>query len=394
MQATQSRNYGLSEQDCQAYFPDLYKEIDRAVEYRNAVGKITLDELDVSWRADGVLRGMIHDNQLYIIDAHGVCDHNHRPRTMATLHAINRAVTASVEPLPDIEFTFVDHDTALLDDDDNHTTWAYSRLANQESLWLMPDFGFWAWPEYGMRSYSELQANLDETEEHLLDKAPQIVWRGGTKAGFGGHAREGLLKHSTGQSWSAVEMIDWANRTDVSHKLITMAEHCGYMFAAHTEGDTYSGRLKYLLNCHSVLLSHELHWIEHFHHLLDPGPGPGQNYVRVEPDFADLPEKMESLLLPSSREMIEAITDNARGTFRNRYLTPAAEACYWRALARGWARVQGFEPQVWEDGEQVQVDYRGGMLFKKKRRGVPFEAYVITEAVEWEVPAVGRSSCR
>ena len=38
-------------------------------------------------------------------------------------------------------------------------------------------------------------------------------------------------------------------------------------------------------------------------------------------------------------EEAKRIADNSVKTFRERYLTEAAEACYWRALIRGWAQV-------------------------------------------------------
>jgi hypothetical protein len=383
-------NYGLSESQCNAAFPDLFKEIERAVQYREKVGKMSVEELDVGWRGDGIVRAMIHKNRLYIIDAHGVWDHNHRPRSLATLNAINRAVTASSEPLPDIEFTFTDHDSALIEAKGNQTTWAYSRLAHQESLWLMPDFGFWGWPDVNLRSYSELQEILEEDEDDFLDKVPKLVWRG-AMAVAAHDVRAGLIEHSKNQLWSDVQTLDWSNKTDIDSKLLSMQDHCGYMFTAQTEGNTNSGRLKYLLNCHSILMSHDLRFIEHFHHLLRDS-GPVQNYVKLRRDFSDLPSKMESFLNPSSPAHSQVIADNALRTFRHRYLTPAAEACYWRALVRGWSSVQGFKPQVWEEME-VQDDWRGGKKSKKRIRGAPFESYAIMEEVEWEVPAKGRTVC-
>jgi len=385
------RNYGLTESKCEAAFPDLYKEVDRAVEYRGRVGNVTIEELNVGWRGDGIVRVMIHDNQLYIIDPHNVRDSNHRPRSIATLNALNRAITAANEPLPDVEFTLTDHDSALIDPDGNHTTLAYSRLAHQESLWLMPDFGFWAWPDVGLRSYTELQALLDEDEDEFLDKVPKLVWRGAMGVGTGHDARAGLVEHSKGQMWSDVQTLDWSNKTDIDNKLLSMEDHCGYMFTAQTEGNTYSGRLKYLLNCNNILLSHRLDWIEHFHHLLQSS-GTDQNYIKLKRDFRDLPKTMKSLLKPANLLEAEAIANNARRTFRERYLTPAAEACYWRALIRGWASVQGFIPQVWEEHE-VEDDWHGGKRLKKKMRGAPFESYAIMEQVQWSIPAKPRTIC-
>ncbi|TKA25049.1 hypothetical protein B0A50_06113 [Salinomyces thailandicus] len=384
------RNYGLTEEQCTVAFPELYKEVDRAVEHRQKVGKVTQEELDVGWRGDGIVRARIHDNQLYVIDAHGVWDPNHRPRSVATLHALDRAISASQELLPDIEFTLTDHDSALDSPTNNHTTWSYSRLAHQESLWLMPDFGFWGWPNVGLRSYTELQALLEADEEDFLDKLPKLVWRGALAVGSGHDARVGLIKHSKGQIWSDVQTLDWSNKTDIHSKLLTMEDHCRYMFTAQTEGNTYSGRLKYLLNCNSILMSHRLDWIEHFHHLLRP-TGPDQNYVKLKRDFSDLPKTMKSLLSPSKLEAAQRIVDNARETFRERYLTPAATACYWRALIRGWASVQDFVPEIWEFKEVE--DGVGGKKMRKGLRGVPFESYAIMEQVEWQLPAKPRKVC-
>lgn len=388
-----ARNFALTEHQCLIAFPELYKEVDRVVDYRRTkAGNVTLEELDVGWRGDGIVRAMIHDNQLYIIDAHGVWDHNHRPRSIATLHALNRAVMASQEKLPTIEFTLTDHDSALIQEDGNHTTWAYARLEKQESLWLMPDFGFWGWPDVGLRSYGELQANLDADEDTYIDKVPKLVWRGSMAVGSGHDAREGLLKHAAGQQWSDVQVLDWSNKTNIEEKLLTMEDHCQYMFTAQTEGNTYSGRLKYLLNCHSALLSHKLRWIEHYHHLLRSS-GPEQNFIELKRDFSDLPKTMKRLLKPMNMvEEAGRVAANAHRTFRDRYLTPAAEACYWRALIRGWASVQGYEPQVWVEGEAVE-DWRGGERSKRKMRGAPFESYVVMEQTEWAIPTKPRRVC-
>lgn len=389
-----ARNYGLNEEQCLSAFPLLYKEIDRAVTYRRKIGhNISLTDLEVGWRGDGIVRAMVRDKQLYIIDAHGVIDRNHRPRSIATLNSLNRAVTAFNGKLPDVELTLTDHDSALINPDGNHTTLAYSRLAKQETLWLMPDFGFWGWPSVGMNSYSELQSLLHEEEDDFVDKVPKLVWRGALGVA-GSDMRKALIKHSEGQGWSDVRTIVWKNETSVKENLISMEDHCNYMFVVQTEGNTNSGRLKYLLNCHSIILSHELHWIEHFHHLLQSS-GPDQNFIELRRDFSDLAKTMDTFLHPPTLQSKgQSIADNVRRTFRQRYLTPAAEACYWRALIRGWASVQGFTPQRWV--EVTVEDWHvgsGGKKTKKQARGVPFEAYSVMEATEWNIPAKGRHLC-
>ena len=384
-------NYGLSEEQCSIAFPSLTKEVDRAVEYRQDVaGKIKLSEVDVSWRGDGIVRAMIHKNQLYLIDPHGVSDPNHRPRALATMNSIHRAITAYPDVLPDIEFSFTTHDAALYHRHENATTWAYSRQAHEESLFLMPDYGMWGWPDVGLRSYAELQAILDHEEDDFLDKIPKILWRGSLDVGSR-DVRQGLVDHSKGYDWSDVLVLDWSNKTNMDERMLNMVDHCGYMFLAQTEGNTYSGRFKYLLNCHSIVFSHKLDWIEHFHHLLKDS-GPDQNYIKTKRDFGDLPKQMKKLTPPSQWQKAQLIADNARSTFRERYLTAAAEACYWRALIRGWASVQDFTPQFWRDVKEFDKVSRR-MKVKRKPRGAPFEAYIIMEETEWEIPAYGRKIC-
>lgn len=78
---------------------------------------------------------------------------------------------------------------------------------------------------------------------------------------------------------------------------------------------------------------HKLQYIQHHHYLL-VSSGPQQNFVQVERDWADLPHKIQQLLENPTRARM--IADNSVNVFRERYLTPAADACYWRALLQAW----------------------------------------------------------
>ena len=235
----------------------------------------------------------------------------------------------------------------------------------------MPDFGLWGWPDVGLRSYAELQTMIADTELEFVDKKPQLVWRGNVNVGAR-DVRSALLHASEGHPWSDVRALDWSNSTDIAENLLSMEDHCSYMFVAQTEGNTYSGRLKYLLNCQSVLVSHKLNFIEHFHHLLRPS-GEEQNYVQVKRDFKDLEKTMDKYLKSENMFAAERIAENARAVFRERYLTPAAESCYWRQLIRGWSEVQAFETVLWKE----EVIEKGEKHIRRRRpRGVPFESYV------------------
>lgn len=58
---TDGADYGLSDQQCDAAFPQMYAELNRAVAYTHAAGNITADDVDISWKESGVVRAMIYD---------------------------------------------------------------------------------------------------------------------------------------------------------------------------------------------------------------------------------------------------------------------------------------------------------------------------------------------
>ena len=124
-------------------------------------------------------------------------------------------------------------------------------------------------------------------------------------------------------------------------------------------------------NCNSVIVAHEFEWIQHHQHLLVPD-GESQNYVLVRRDFSDLPEKIE--YLTAHPEEAERIAGNSAHTFRDRYITPAAEACYWRRLVRGWGQV-AWKPEFYRDN---------GAGKERNWRGVPFESFAIMRTLQWE----------
>jgi hypothetical protein len=126
-------------------------------------------------------------------------------------------------------------------------------------------------------------------------------------------------------------------------------------------GRSYSGSLKYRLLCNSVPIIHRLQWIEHYHFLL-VSEGISQNFVQVERDFSDLNDKVEYYL--QFPVLAERIARNSMKTFRERYLTPAADTCYWRALIAGYSKAS-FKPELFE-GEGKE----------KRRRGMRFENFV------------------
>jgi hypothetical protein len=292
-------------------------------------------------------------------------DRNVNSRDQATLHALHRAILTSPEPLPNIEFTFNADDIASPED----ATWAYSRKAEDDKLWLMPDFGYWSWPEPKIGSYGEVQlkATAMDTMVPWNKKISKLAWRG---AILDLEVREQLLAASEGKDWADVRILNWEDEGQgKSHNVLSMDEHCRYKFVAHTEGVSYSARLQNLQNCKSVVVAHKLKWIQHHHHLM-VSEGPEQNFVEVGADFSDLDEAMTDLV--ENDEKAQRIAKNSIKRFREWYLTPAAETCYWRKLIRGWATVS-FEPEFFTG--------RGKDM---KWRGLPVESFFLQREMDWD----------
>jgi hypothetical protein len=105
--------------------------------------------------------------------------------------------------------------------------------------------------------------------------------------------------------------------------------------------------------------------------------GPKQNVVKVERDFSDLGRKMVHYV--KQQQDAEAIAKRSATVFRDRYLTPAAQACYWRRLFQAWATVS-FEPQLY----RTIKDDLGKV--RRKSRGIPFETFVASLVLPGKKP--------
>jgi hypothetical protein len=305
-------------------------------------------------------------------------------RAKATLHSLHRALIAfpNRAELPSVEFIFSTEDSVDDDDDDSdhdhdHKTkgpiWAYSKRDGDDSVWLMPDFGYWSWPEVRVGPYRQIRRRIAAVDDGLVfqEKKKQLLWRGSLATAP--ELRGDLLAAARGKHWASVRVIDWDDNDNDNdnNDILPMEEHCRHMFLAHTEGRSFSGRGKYLHNCRSVVMSHKLIWRE-AHHAALIASGPEANYIEVSRDFADLEQKIEFLL--DHPDVAERIANNSVATFRDRYLTPAAEACYWRYLIRRYAEVCDFVPDLYH-----QSSSSGGSQGKRKKfRGVPYEDWLLT----------------
>ena len=369
-----ARNIGLSRAQCDAAFPDLYQEINRAVGmWQKREHTIQQEDIDITWRKDAAFQALIYDNQLRILKTKGTYGNDgYRKRTMYALSQINRALlgaAAAGEKVPDAEFAVTVDDISLIPgkEMDTHTIWAFTRRLESEGeqrLWLMPDFNFFAAPPVGS-SYLDMQRRAALHDQAVMDKIPKVVWRG--VEWTNPSVRGSLLAVTKDKEWADVKEINWQNSTE---DVLRMDDLCRYAFVAHTEGRSWSGRLKFLLNCDSLPVVHDLDWTAEFYHLLIPD-GPDQNYIPVQKDFSDLGKQVQYFLEHPGQA--QRIADNAVATFRSRYTSLAAEACYWRRMIHGWSQV-AFKPNAFE---KANVTISGKVYEEDKLRGMTYEEFII-----------------
>ncbi|KAK3075396.1 hypothetical protein LTR53_001327 [Teratosphaeriaceae sp. CCFEE 6253] len=360
----------LTASQCLASFPGLFEDIDHRVQYWSEHGNITNGMLDTFSLVNSATRARIHNGNLYVVATKSRAE-DHRRKMLAILSSIHRAIITAPDRahLPTMDFIFSIEDKATDIAGARHPLWVVARKADEQSLWLMPDFGYWAWDNIVAHNFNNEVGPLDEVVDKAIaveqglpfhEKKAQLVWRG--KLSFAPRLRRALLDQSRNHDWADVRELDWT----VPANYLTMQDHCRYQFIAHAEGRSYSASLKYRQACNSVLIIHKLQYIQHHHYLLIH-EGPLQNYVEVERDFSDLSDKMANLL--DHPEKAAKIAANSVKTFRERYLTPAAEACYWRALWRGYAKVFA------DAAEPIHVDGAPGA--RQVKRGMRYETFIL-----------------
>ncbi|KAB8224242.1 glycosyl transferase family 90-domain-containing protein [Aspergillus novoparasiticus] len=327
-----AHNLSLNATQCQIFFPGLFEDVHRAQAFWSAKHGISMHDLNGIHLMDGMARAAIVNGQLYVISTHARGD-DHRRKILGILGSIHRALASgpSTSALSNTEFIFSVEDKVDDVASPHHPLWVLARKPDEQAVWLMPDFGFWAW-EHGkvdgkIGPYTQVVDRIRHKEVPWEEKEAKLVWRG--KLSFAAKMRRALLEAARNQPWADVKEIVWKDKTN----FISMEDHCRYRFIAHVEGRSYSASLKYRQACGSVVVAHKLQYIQHHHYLL-VSSGPDQNFVEVERDFSDLPAKMQALL--DDPASAERIANNSITTFRDRYLTPAAESCYWRELLNQW----------------------------------------------------------
>lgn len=374
---------------CKAEFPLLFPQIDDNLAAWRAKGGISFQDLDEAARTCdprwGMARIVIRDGQLFLRQVR----EGDESRISALLHLIHTAVTTDPSSTlqagnaTGIELVLSEADR---DASPNDAVWAISKRVDEpksKGTWLLPDFGFAGWPETGIASFDEFLhlAQLQDQLAPWAHKGDKILWRG---LANGYPPRVDLLdrtdprKVAGAEAWADVKQTSFHDVGAEFHPLIPMHEHCRHRYLVQTEGNSYSGRGKFLWSCRSVTVAHPMQWTQHFHPALNADPtSRAQNFIELPgPLFNGLEETTRQLQntagIPIEQDLQttqgvagalgvnppQRIADNAVESLRRRYLTPAATACYLRAALVAYAQV--LKTDTWPREENAPAWDNGG----------------------------------
>lgn len=337
----------LSQSTCKAEFSRLYPQlIANQIAWKSKGGILYAD---VKNAADNCRHGCVH-----LIIKHGQIfiraqKKDWQSRVRSTLQLLDKAYSGASEhekalmEATELVISTADFD-GFTDPNSRGAGWVLDKRVNDtQGQYLFPDFSFASWPEAGIPSYQEFrrQAQQVNAETPWKSKTNPAFWRGDALAGQNIKPRESLLSVATGagtETWSDVKQTSfWVSGPSIE-KIVSPPEHCRHKFLIHSEGVAYSGRSKFILSCQSAVVMHALEWEQHFHPaLISDVTSPDQNHLLLPGSYFEaLPETIKSLIAQevsgtTALTTGQRIAANAKRTLTDRYLTPAATACYIRA---------------------------------------------------------------
>lgn len=198
---------------------------------------------------------------------------------------------------------------------DNLENGAHFGLTKRDSdrMFLLPYFGFYSWPEPRVLGWQDARRKAIEFDARLnwTSKEDKLFWRGA----YLSQLRHDLRDVANAHLWGDIGEIKWG---EGATGWISMEQHCGKRFLADADSHSYSGRLKYLMLCRSVVVSHRKQWRQSWHGALDGRPGsPTQNFIELGAESWDgLVEAVDDLRARPS--YAEAIAENAVRALRDR----------------------------------------------------------------------------
>jgi hypothetical protein len=199
----------------------------------------------------------------------------------------------------------------------------------------IPCFSFWNWPEAGITRWNKKMISIKQASDKKSfdERIDKLFWRG-ARTGYRGDFVNLTGKH---RNLMDVSFMEWQG-SKFHPQYRTLEQHCDYKYLLHLEGNTFSGRLKYLLLCSSPVIFAQIDgWEEFWYHLLKHQ----ENIIILNSrDEAQL-LNMTSYLLTDS-ERASRIGINGQNIIL-KYLNEQAIICYIRNVLLAYSKLIDYQ---------------------------------------------------
>lgn len=366
----------LSSSVCAKEFPLFYPQLqDNAAVWKQR-GGLNSSHVEAAWKESegGSAYVIISDGRVFIRNL----THDWQSRVKAMLALLQSAVESASweerQEMEGIEFVFSTADKDGTHNDDGAGWVLDKRVTDKPGQYLIPDFSFAAWPEAGIATYAEFRREAEKVNQKWpwKTKKDKLFWRGDPNTGS--PFRQSLLQQNNSadaDQWSDIQRTSfWESGFS---KIILPEDHCEHKYLLHSEGNSYSGRSKYILGCSSAVVMHRLEWTQHFHPaLIGATDHADRNIIEMSgPLFEGLGSKIKELQAQDRRSLkswvssappsseAATVAANAHRTLTQRYLSPAATACYIRAALHSYSTAM--DRASWNKGRGPRLVPGGGV---------------------------------
>ncbi|KAJ3032994.1 hypothetical protein HDU99_010862, partial [Rhizoclosmatium hyalinum] len=182
-----ANDLSLNHSQCLVHFPNLFSQIEETASFCRKIGGIYAKTFDFLYslnkdnkhqRGGFQIHIVLKSNKLFIKEY--IHDHPNINRAMLLLEHLDRIIQASTEPISDAEFVIDITDQGA--GDVVGPVFSLARKHGNQRGWLIPDFGFNAWPEVGVLSYETLRNEIEDFERRVrggkTKKVDKLFWRG------------------------------------------------------------------------------------------------------------------------------------------------------------------------------------------------------------------------
>ncbi|KAK8009253.1 hypothetical protein PG991_011804 [Apiospora marii] len=291
--------------------------------------------------------------KLHIVESNLTAEDS-RVAADATLQSIQQSIINDPKnDIPNIEFVL---DVRGQVADVTKPVWVLDRREQDDKVWLAPFIG----------SLETSNSNSSRQDTKRDGNQGSVTFKplGQIAAEIDG--QESIRRRTRTKETSDTD--DWGSFHLTSDRRPSMSapDVCRHQVLVHADSPSTFNSLDSLL-CTSVNVMQSPKWIHLYHSLMYSKPIedsrdslPGfQNVMLVDYTGPDLEKGTLDFL--RNTEVAKTIASNAVETFRHRYLTEAATACYWRELIQTYSEVS-YSPEVYGENDP--------------RRGEPLETFL------------------